>query len=127
MNAISLEATYEKTKSEVPILGRVTKANKAVGGKGTGSMTVHYVTSLFRKLMIEYIKTGRDIYFDIQVTNEDVTSSIGRQTVILKDCNFDSATMTKFDADGEYLDEDWDFTFESVEMPEEFTNPEGME
>ena len=127
MNAISLEATYEKTKSEVPILGRVTKANKAVGGKGTGSMTVHYVTSLFRKLMIEYIKTGRDIYFDIQVTNEDVTSSVGRQTVILKDCNFDSATMTKFDADGEYLDEDWDFTFESVEMPEEFTNPEGME
>lgn len=127
MNAISLEATYEKTKSEVPILGRVTKANKAVGGKGTGSMKVHYVTSLFRKLMIEYIKTGRDIYFDIQVTNEDVTSSIGRQTVILKDCNFDSATMTKFDADGEYLDEDWDFTFESVEMPEEFTNPEGME
>ena len=127
MNAISLEATYEKTKSEVPILGRVTKANKAVGGKGTGSMTVHYVTSLFRKLMIEYIKTGRDIYFDIQVTNEDVTSSIGRQTVILKDCNFDSATMTKFDAHGEYLDEDWDFTFESVEMPEEFTNPEGME
>lgn len=127
MNAISLEATYEKTKSEVPILGRVTKANKAVGGKGIGSMTVHYVTSLFRKLMIEYIKTGRDIYFDIQVTNEDVTSSIGRQTVILKDCNFDSATMTKFDADGEYLDEDWDFTFESVEMPEEFTNPEGME
>ena len=127
MNAISLEATYEKTKSEVPILGRVTKANKAVGGKGTGSLTVHYVTSLFRKLMIEYIKTGRDIYFDIQVTNEDVTSSIGRQTVILKDCNFDSATMTKFDADGEYLDEDWDFTFESVEMPEEFTNPEGME
>ena len=108
-------------------MGRVTKANKAVGGKGTGSMTVHYVTSLFRKLMIEYIKTGRDIYFDIQVTNEDVTSSIGRQTVILKDCNFDSATMTKFDADGEYLDEDWDFTFESVEMPEEFTNPEGME
>lgn len=126
MHAINCEATYEKSKKEVPILGRVSKANKAVGGKGSGKMTVHYVTSRMRALMINYIKTGRDIYFDMQITNEDPTSSVGRQTVILKDCNLDSTTIAKFDADGDYLSEDVNFTFESVEMPEEFTDPAGM-
>jgi len=126
MHALSLESTFEKTKEEIPILGRQTKGNKATGGKGSGSMEVHYNTSMLRKLMIRYAKTGEDFYFDIQVTNEDPTSSVGRQTVILKDCNLDSATMAQFDADSTYLTETLDFTFESVEMPEEFSLLDGM-
>jgi hypothetical protein len=76
--------------------------------------------------MIRYAKTGEDFYFDIQVTNEDPTSSVGRQTVILKDCNLDSAIMAQFDADSTYLTETLDFTFESVEMSEEFSLLAGM-
>lgn len=126
MNALKLEASFEKTKEEIPILGRQTKGNKATGGKGSGTMDVHYNMSIMRKLMIKYMKTGEDFYFDIQVTNEDPTSSIGRQTVILKDCNLDSAIMAQFDADSTYLTETLDFTFESAEMPEEFTILAGM-
>lgn len=74
-----------------------------------------------------YKDTGEDVYFDIQVTNEDPTSSVGRQTVILKDCNIDGGILAKFDADAEYLDEDMDFTFEDFEMPEAFTMLAGME
>ena len=61
------------------------------------------------------------------MTNEDPTSSVGRQTVILKDCNIDGGILTKFDADAEYLDEDMDFTFEDFEMPEAFILLAGME
>lgn len=35
--------------------------------------------------------------------------------------------MAKFDADGEYLDEEMDFTFEDWEMPEEFKMLAGMQ
>lgn len=126
MQAINLEAKIEKTKSEIPILGRTGKGNKTTGWKGTGSATFHYNTSVFRKLLYRYKETGEDIYFDIQVTNEDPTSGVGRQTVILKDCNVDGGILTKFDADSEYLDEDLDFTFEDWEMPEEFAILEGM-
>ena len=87
MQAINLEANFEKNKTEVPILGKTGKGNKATGWKGTGSATFHYNTSIFRELMKRYKDTGEDVYFDIQVTNEDPTSSVGRQTVILKDCN----------------------------------------
>lgn len=126
MQAINLEATFEKNKTEVPILGKTAKGNKASGWSGTGSATFHYNTSIFRKLLLRYKETGEDIYFDIQVTNEDPTSTIGRQTVILKDCNLDGGTLAKFDADGEYLDESIDFTFEDFEMPEEFSMLDGM-
>lgn len=127
MQAINLEATMEKNKTEVPILGKTGKGNKATGWQGTGSATFHYNTSIFRKVMKKFKETGEDIYFDIQVTNEDKTSSVGRQTIILKDCNIDSLPIVKFDADGEYLEDEFDFTFEDWEMPEEFTMLDGMQ
>ena len=127
MQAINLEANFEKNKTEVPILGKTGKGNKATSWTGTGSATFHYNTSVFRMLMYRYKETGQDVYFDIQVTNEDPTSSVGRQTVILKDCNVGGGILAKFDADAEYLDEDMDFTFEDFEIPEQFKLLQGME
>ena len=127
MQAINLEASMEKNKTEVPILGRTGKGNKATGWQGSGSATFHYNTSIFRKLMKRFKETGEDVYFDIQVTNEDKTATVGRQTIILKDCNIDSLPLTKFDADGEYLEDEFDFTFEDWEMPEEFSVLDGMQ
>ena len=126
MQAINLEAKIEKTKSEVPILGKTGKGNKTTGWKGTGSATFHYNTSIFRQLLYRYKETGEDVYFDIQITNEDPSSGAGRQTIILKDCNLDGGILAKFDADAEYLDEDADFTFEDWEMPETFKELQGM-
>ena len=126
MQAINLEAKLEKTKTEVPILGKTGKGNKATGWKGTGSATFHYNTSIFRELLYRFKETGEDTYFDIQVTNEDPTSAVGRQTVILKDCNIDGGVLAKFDADADYLDEDMDFTFEDFEIPEKFSLLDGM-
>lgn len=127
MQAINLEASIEKTKSEVPILGRTGKGNKSTGWKGSGSATFHYNTSIFRSLLEKFKNTGEDVYFDIQVTNEDPSSAVGRQTVILKGCNIDGGILTKFDADAEYLDEDLDFTFEDFEIQETFKHLNGME
>lgn len=46
MQAINLEAKFEKNKTEVPILGKTGKGNRATGWKGTGSATFHYNTSI---------------------------------------------------------------------------------
>ncbi len=126
MQAINLEAKFEKNKTEVPILGKTGKGNKATGWKGTGSATFHYNTSIFRKMMLDYKNPGDDVYFDIQITNDDPASGAGRQTIILLDCNIDGGILAKFDADGEYLDEDMDFTFEDFKMPETFSNLPGF-
>lgn len=127
MQALNLEATMDKTKVEVPILGKTGKGHKSTGWNGSGSATFHYNTSIFRELLHRYAKTGQDFYFDIQVTNEDPTSTIGRQTVILKGVNIDGGLLTKFDADADYLEEDFDFTFEDFEIPEKFSLLPGMQ
>ena len=126
MQIINFEANFEKTKTEVPILGKTGTGNKTTGWKGSGSGTFHYNTSIFREMMLRYKDTGEDVYFEIQVTNEDPTSAAGRQTIVFIDCNIDGGILAKFDADGEYLDEDMDFTFEDFKMPESFRLLEGM-
>lgn len=119
-NIINLEARMEKSKTQVPIMGRPGKGNKATGWEGTGSATFHFNSSIFRKMLYHYKETGEDLYFDIQTSNEDKSSTVGRQTIILKDCNLDGGLLAALDADAEYLEDSFDFTFEDWEMPEEF-------
>ncbi len=126
MQCINFEAKFEKNKTEVPILGKTGKGNKSTGWTGTGSATFHYNTSIFRQMMIEYKNSGQDVYFDIQVTNDDPTSAAGRQTMVFIGCNIDGGVLAKFDADGEYLDEEMDFTFEDFKMNESFSVLSGM-
>lgn len=126
MQAINLEAKFEKKKTEISILGKSGKGNKSAGWKGTGSATFYYNTSIFRELMYRYKNTGEDVYFDIQISNDDPTSDAGRQTVILKDCNINSGILAKFNASEDVLQEDVKFTFEDFEIPEKFSHLSGM-
>lgn len=120
--ARSLEATIERNKSDVPVLGKTNVAQKTVGWTGTGTLNIYYVTSLFRRLVRDYIKTGRDFYFDITVTNEDPNSRAGRQTVVLKNCNLDSIVAASFDiTSDEALNEDVSFTFDDYDILEQFS------
>lgn len=118
-----LEATMEKNKSGVNVLGHRATQNKTTGWSGSGSMTVYYITSKFRELAQKYARDGVDTYFTITIKNEDPTSTVGKQTVVLYDVNLDSATIAKLDVDNTELDEDYDFTFEDFELLDTFKTP----
>lgn len=121
--AKNLEATAEIQKTEVFTLGKRGAQHKPNGWSGSGNMTIYYITSLFRRMAIQYIKTGRPVYFDITVTNSDPGSTVGAQTTTLKNCSLDSVILAKFDVESEVLDESVDFTFDDVDMLDEFQNP----
>jgi hypothetical protein len=128
MSAINVEVTMEKNKTEVPILGRMNRGHKSTSSSITGSAEFHLNTSIWRELAYRFQETGEDVYFDMQITNEDITASdIGRQTIILYDCNLDGVTLAAFDADSDdTLTESIDFTVERFEMPEKFNLMNGM-
>ena len=128
MSAINLEVTFEKNKTEVPILGRMNRGHKATSSSITGSAEFHLNTSVWRELAYKFQESGEDIYFDMQITNEDITASdIGRQTIILYDCNWDSMTLAAFDADSDdVLTESIDFTAERFEIPEKYKMMDGV-
>ena len=128
MSAINLEVNFEKNKTEVPILGRMNRGHKSTGSTITGSAEFHLNTSIWRELAYRFQETGEDLYFDMQITNEDITASdIGRQTIILYDCNWDTITLAAFDADSDdVLTESIDFTAERFEIPEKYTLMNGV-
>lgn len=128
MSAINVEVKFEKNKTEVPILGRMNRGHKATSSSITGSAEFHLNTSIWRELAYKFQERGEDVYFDMQITNEDITASdIGRQTIILYDCNWDSLTLAAFDADSDdVLTESIDFTAERFEMPEKYTLMDGV-
>ena len=128
MSAINVEVTMEKNKTEVPILGRMNRGHKSTSSTITGSAEFHLNTSIWRELAYRFQETGEDVYFDMQITNEDITASdIGRQTIILYDCNLDGVTLAAFDADSDdTLTESIDFTVERFEMPEKFNLMDSM-
>ena len=129
MNAINVEVTFEKSKSEVPILGRMNKGHKATSSSITGSAEFHFNTSIWRELAFKFQETGEDVYFTMQISNEDATAAdVGKQTIVLEGCNFDSVILAKFDADSDdSLTETLDFTAERFYFAnkEKFNNTKG--
>ncbi len=126
MQMIDMEVTVDKSKTSVPRLGAIMVGHKSCGMEGKFSGTAHYNQSVMRQLLLDYKNSGADTYFEMQITNDDPTSNAGRQTMILYDCNTDGGVLAKFDADGEYLDEDIEGTFEDFSMPESFANLDGF-
>lgn len=120
--AKTIEGSVEKSKSEVKAIGKRMTGHKTTGGNGTGSMTLYYLTPLFRQLVKQWKETGVDIYFDMVIENEDPSSAAGKQSVLLIGCNLDSVVLAKLDGDSDDpLDEDVDFTFEDFDILTPFT------
>lgn len=119
----TLEATFEKNKAEVKTLGHRGVQHKGTGWSGSGSMNIFYITTLFRQMALKYAKTGQDTYFTLTVVNEDAGSTVGKQTIVLYNCNIDSVILAKLDTDADSLEEDIDFTFDDFDILDSFGNP----
>lgn len=125
--AKALDAKITKKKSAVPVLGKTNVGKRSTGWEGTGTLTVYYVTSRFRELMADYVRTGKDFYFDIQVVNEDPSSTAGKQTSTLKNCNLDEVTAAKFDiSSDDPLEEEMPFSFDDYDLINQFSTLTGV-
>lgn len=120
--AKTIEANVEKNKSEIKAIGKRMTGHKTTGANGSGSMTLYYMTPLFRAMIKQWKETGVDVYFDMVVENDDQESSAGKQSTLLIGCNLDSVVLAKLDGDSDdALDEDVDFTFEDFDILTPFT------
>lgn len=126
MHMTEFESKWEVNVTDVAVLGKVGMGHKSSGGKGTWSGTAHYNQSVLREMADKYQKTGYMPYFEIQVSNEDPSSRVGRQTIIHRGCLCDSFTLAKFQAGEEILDEELSGTFESWDLPEKFSELTGF-
>lgn len=127
LQAKDITLNITKTKQKVDIMGKTMTGHKSTAAEGTGSAKFHYNTSLFREQLLKFVSTGEDVYFDLQITNDDPTTSVGRQTVIAKDCNMDGGLLAQIISDDSLLEDSFDFTFDDCNMPEMFAQLKGMQ
>lgn len=118
-----LEAVVEKEKTAIRVMGKKGDQQKTTGASGTGSMTIYAVTSIFAKMAEDLLKHGKDTYFQIKTTNDDPDSTIGRQSILLKNVNLDSLPVVNLDVDAEALEQSMDFTYDDLDLLEQFKKP----
>ena len=125
--AKNFEGNMNVETKEVPTLGRTVKGVKAVGASIKFSMTVYKVTEIFDELVERYKNTGLLPTFDLQVSNEDPATSIGRSSKIYTDCVIDGdVLLSMFDADGDFVEQTIEGYAQDFSRPEKYTNPSYM-
>lgn len=125
--ARDFEGKINVTTKEVPMLGGVMKGHRATAADGKFKLTIYRITDLFNRLILDYLDTGIMPEFEIQVTEEDPATKMGRSTKIYGGCIIDGdVLMSVFDDDGDFIEQTIEGYFETVTMPETYTDPTGM-
>lgn len=98
--------------TDVPVVGTTRIQEKATGVKQTGTMTIYYGTPLLTQMAVTYAKTGVVTYFDLQVTNNDPTATVGTQTIVYYGCKLTGELLTSIiDVDVDMLEQECTFSY----------------
>ena len=125
--AKDFEAKANLESIKVPALGRMVNGYKSGSMDIKFSMTIYHCTEIFDEIVEEYKNTGVMPTFDIQVTNEDPATSVGKSSKIYTGCILDSEVLlSMFDADGELIEQSIEGYAQDFTRPEKYTNPTYM-
>lgn len=116
------EAKLEKNKEDVQVLGSHWKHHKVTSIEGTGTLEGYLVSSMWIKYALPYINGGAELYFNVTVDIDDKSSRTGKQTVQLTDVSLDDIPIADISADDSVLDWSSDFTFEGIQLINEFND-----
>lgn len=125
--AKDFEAKASINTSEVPRLGNVVIGHKAHTVVLSFSMTIYKCTEIFDDILDQFIKTGVMPVFDIQASNDDPATSVGRSSKIFNDCVLDGdVLLSMFNAEGDFVEQTIEGFCDSYSRPEKHTNPSYM-
>lgn len=83
----NITTNVEIQSSDMRVIGTRSIQEKPNGAKQTGSGNIYYGTNIFTDMVLEYIETGNMPEFDIQITNDDPSASIGPQVMAYYGCH----------------------------------------
>jgi hypothetical protein len=110
--------------NDMRVIGTRKIQNKANGAKLTGTGNIYYGTNLFTDMVLQYINTGVMPLFDIQITNNDPTTSINSQTMAYYGCHLTGTIPLSILNDEEaMLNYDFNFSYTDVARLKAFNEP----
>lgn len=116
-----LSATVEVKTWEKQLLGSRMEQGRAIGLKGSGSMSFYHMTSDFIDLLAEYKKTGVFPAITIQGYHDDPASEVGRLEVVLYHCILKKIPLLAIEeAASETAPQDSDLIFGDYDILDKF-------
>ena len=116
--------------SDMKTIGTRKVQKKANGGAQTGTGKVYFGSNgsnLFTDLVLQYINTGVMEEFDITITNDDPTSTVGNQIVGYYGCQLTGdIPLSILDDEEAMLNYDFNFSYTNVARLKSFTGPESL-
>lgn len=125
--AKEFEGKASVNTKEVYRLGNPVVGHKAQTVALAFSMTIYKCTEIFDRVVEQFIRTGVMPTFDIQTSNEDPASSVGRSTTLYNDCILDGdVLLSMYNAEGEVVEQPIEGFCDNFARPERYRNPSYM-
>ena len=123
----NITTNAEIQSNDMRVIGTRTIQNKNNGAKLTGTGNIYYGTNLWTDMVLQYIQTGVMPEFDLQITNNDPTTSIGSQVMAYYGCTLTGTIPLSILNDEEArLNYDFNFAYSRVARLQAFTDPAAL-
>lgn len=120
----NIQADAEIQSSDMRVIGTRSIQDKPNGVKQTGKGNIYYGSNLFIDMVLNYINNGVMDEFDIQIVNNDPTTSVGGQIMAFYGCHLTGTIPLAILNDEEaMLNYDFNFVYTRVARLESFNEP----
>lgn len=116
------DSNAEFDEADMKVVGTVRTQKKTTGVTMTGSATIYYGTPYFLRVLKEYLVTNKMPLLTFQITNDDPSTSVGKQVVALYNVKLSKVPIAILDAEADFLEEEIEFSFTDFEPLTEFSN-----
>lgn len=116
-----------KTRVRTPLGSRI-EQTKPTKISNSGVLTVDaWAASRFETMVDEFVETGKMPVFDLQIVNEDTSTTVGKRVVRYYNCMIkDDIDISKLEGSDEAFTLDINFSFESKKTLQDFTRPTNL-
>ena len=106
------------------MLGKIISGRKPTGMVVQAKMTVYKCSEMFDRIVTEYKNTGHLPVFELQTTNNDAATCMGRSTKVCHNCVIDGdVLLSMFDAEGGFVEQEINFYAADYSSPESYKEP----
>lgn len=120
----NITTNAEIQSNDMRVIGTRTIQNKNNGAKLTGTGNIYYGTNIWTDMVLQYIQTGVMPEFDLQIANNDPTTSIGTQSMAYYGCTLTGTIpLSILNNEEAMLNYDFNFAYTRVARLQAFNEP----
>lgn len=123
----NFEGKANVSTQDVPRIGSIIMGKKPTTVELSFTMTIYKCTEAFDDVVERFIRTGVMPLFDIQVSNEDPTVSVGRTTKVFNNCVLDGDVLLALTgSEDDFIEQEISGFAGGFTRPERYTDPAYM-